>query len=136
MPVIALKDNGFFEKRLSLPALGLETDGKGEPELDAFLAKVARNTAKEMERDMAMARIAAPFEVCDAPKRQKSAYADFCLSTIQRLASFPDRHQNRVRIPTRAAIWLLEPLPELPKKLELEPISACTGTPLLLPVAF
>jgi hypothetical protein len=45
-------------------------------------------------------------------------------------------HQNRVRIPSRAAIWLLEPLPELPKKLELEPISACTGTPLLLPVAF
>src|ERR1700748_1875341 len=69
-------------------------------------------------------------------KRQKSAHADFCLSTIQRLASLPARHQNRVRIPTRAAIWLLEPLPELPKKLELEPISACTGTPLFVPVAF
>jgi hypothetical protein len=47
-------------------ARSLETGGNGEPELDAFLAKVARNTAKEMERDLATPRIAAPFEVRDS----------------------------------------------------------------------
>lgn len=43
-------------------AQSLATGGNGEPELDAFLAQVARNTAKEMAGDLAAPRAAKPFE--------------------------------------------------------------------------
>jgi hypothetical protein len=46
-------------------AKSLATGGNGEPELDAFLAQVARNAVKEMAGDLAIPPAGRPFDVRD-----------------------------------------------------------------------